>query len=197
MISAILLAAGESKRMGAQNKLLLPFQSKPLVVHMIEQLKQSDASEVLIVLGHQADELFRLLVDYSPYLVLNPDFQKGMTTSIQAGVSAASHKANGYMICLSDLPLITTAAYNQLIQTFEEKHKTNPELILQPERAGKRGNPVIFSAHYRSQILQHPHMEGCKQIIQANPQHLRTLPVQSDHFFRDMDTPGDYKELFS
>ena len=197
MITAILLAAGESRRMGVQNKLLLPYKGKALVRHMLDQLQASDAAEVLIVIGHESDQLFRLLADESPNLVLNPDYKQGMTTSIQAGVKAASFKARGYMVCLSDLPLITTAEYNQLILTFEDKHQTDPKLILQPSLNGKRGNPVIFSSSYRQQILQHPHMEGCKHIIQQNHDHLQTLPVQSDHFFRDMDTPEDYQDIIS
>ena len=197
MITAILLAAGESRRMGAQNKLLLPYNGKALVRHMIDQLRASDAAEVLIVIGHESDQLFRLLIDESPFLVLNPNYKQGMTTSIQAGVKAASLKAHGYMICLSDLPLITPAEYNQLIRTFEEKYQIDPKLILQPSLNDKRGNPVIFSSFYRRQILQHPHLEGCKHIIQQNHKHLQTLPVQSDHFFRDMDTPDDYQTIIS
>ena len=160
MISAILLAAGESKRMGTQNKLLLPFKGKPLVRHIIGQLTQSGADEVLIVIGHESDQLFRLLVDYSPGLVLNPYYKKGMTSSIQAGVKAASHKAQGFMICLSDLPLITAEEYQQLINAFEEKYRTDPKIILQPALDGTRGNPVIFSSFYRQQILRHQYPEG-------------------------------------
>src|SRR6266566_1004111 len=105
MISAIVLAAGSSRRMENKNKLLLPYKGKTVLVHTVENILSAGIEEVIVVTGHEAglvQEAIRLLPVRT---IHNPQHEAGMTGSIQAGVRAAT--GNGYMICLSDMVLIT------------------------------------------------------------------------------------------
>ncbi|MDV7390572.1 NTP transferase domain-containing protein, partial [Arthrospira platensis SPKY1] len=103
---------------------------------------------------------------------LNPDYQQGMTTSIQKGVEAASPDAAGYMICMSDQPFLQSSEYDLLIQAFTDAFSSDPACIVLPFYNGQKGNPVIFSRHYREAILAHQEMEGCKEIVQAGKAHV-------------------------
>jgi len=195
MVSAILLAAGESKRMGDTDKRFLLYKGKPLVNHVMLNLWNSEQSQVIIVMQDNDNNLLNGQENEQIKVVINPDYQQGMTTSIQAGVAAASDKARGYMICLADQPLITTEDYNYIIETFENTYLSNKKCIIVPFFDQKKGNPVIFSAHYREAILAHKNMEGCKEIIQANKEHIVTIDMPNDHILRDVDTPEDYEKL--
>ena len=120
-----------------------------------------------------------------------------MTNSIQAGVGVASDKSSGYMICLADQPLMKAADYNEIIERFEVLVKHDPKSIVVPFYNGKKGNPVIFSAIHRDDILNHKEMEGCKEIVQLNKEHVYQVEMSHDHILQDVDTPEDYDRLLS
>ncbi len=99
------------------------------------------------------------------------------------------------MICLGDMPRITTEEYNHLITKFSDRLNTNPKAILLPFYKGQKGNPVIFSSVYRYDILKHREMEGCKVIVQSNSSHLIRVDMDSDNVLLDVDTPESYQTL--
>ena len=113
-VSAIVLAAGLSRRMGEENKLFLAFKGKPLVAWVIEKISQSKADEIIIVTSELSKKLAGFANDKIK-VVNNPDYKIGMTTSIQKGILATSESSIGYMICLGDQPLIEIADYNKII----------------------------------------------------------------------------------
>lgn len=191
-VSAIVLAAGLSRRMGKDNKMSLLFQGKPIVHHVIDQLKDSDAYELIIVTSEVSIGLFP-----ERKVVLNERYESGMTSSIQVGLRAASPETEGYMICLGDQPLIKTDHYNQIIRAFEENLKSNPNAIVIPSFEGQNGNPVIFSTSYFKAILTHPESEGCKKIVQQNRSHLYRVELASNSILKDIDTPSDYEQINS
>lgn len=195
MISAIVLGAGESKRMGAQNKLLLPFGEKTLIETIVENVVASVVSEVIVVLGHEAEQVQAVLQHYPVQLVLNTNYQAGMTTSIQAGVRAVSSETDGIMVCLSDLPYVQTEDFNTLMQSFEVAKATNERQIVLPTFQGQRGNPVIFSVDYKSQILNQQGINGCRGVIQQNPDQVRKVEMPTSHVLIDIDTKEDYKNV--
>ncbi|MGK7905478.1 MAG: NTP transferase domain-containing protein [Hormoscilla sp.] len=195
MISAIVLAAGESTRMGQQNKLLLPFRGQTLIERTVDTVLQSDVGEVIVVLGYDAERVRAVLADRPVKFRQNESYQKGMTTSIQSGVEAADDRTDGFMICLSDLPLIEADELNHLVQAFEEAVKVKPFGIVMPVFEGQRGNPVILSALYKHDILAHQDMQGCKGIIQQNLENVREVEMNTDGVLRDMDTLEDYHKL--
>ncbi len=195
MVTAILLAAGESKRMGDTDKRFLLYKGKPLVNHVMLNLWNSQQSQLIIVMQDNDNNLLNGKDNEQIKVIVNPDYQQGMTTSIQKGVAAASDEMTGYMICLADQPLISTEDYNRIIEAFENTYLSNKKCIIVPFFDQKKGNPVIFSAHYREAILAHKNMEGCREIIQANKEHIVKLEMPTNHILKDVDTPEDYRRL--
>lgn len=193
MLTAILLAAGSSRRMGANNKLLLPWQNKPIVAATAANLLAAGFEEVLAVTGHQALEITAALHPLPVRLVHNPQFESGMTSSIQTGVREAA--GNGYMICLADMVLITAAEYTLLKKTWEKQYTVDDHCIGIPEFGGEKGNPVILPAALRKEILLHPEKEGCKDLVRAWSKHHLRITMPTDHILRDIDRPEDYTLL--
>jgi len=193
MVTAILLAAGSSRRMGASNKLLLPWKGKPLLAITAEHILGAGVGELIVVIGHQAPEVTAAISHLSARIIHNPDHEKGMTSSIRTGVAAAT--GQGYLICLADMSLITPEEYILLLKAFEHEYSRNIHCILLPEYQGQKGNPVLFSAAWRESILQHPEEDGCRTLVRKNPQHHCRIAMPTDHILRDIDYPIDYQQL--
>ena len=181
--------------MGRVNKLLLPFGETTLIEHVVDTVRRSDADEVVVVLGHEADRVRAALTAHDVAIAINDRYREGMTTSIQAGVRAALPEAAGFMICLSDLPLIEPEELNLLITAFKTAVCEDEQLIVIPTFAGRRGHPVIFASSYRPDILAHKVMSGCRDIVTQNRDHALDLPMPTDHVLHDIDTMDAYERL--
>ncbi len=191
-VSAILLAAGESRRMGASNKLFLEVAGKPMIQHALDELSAAPLAEIVVVVNPVNDARLGDNVRSNFRIVINPDFQRGMTTSIQTGIANTRENADGYMICMSDQPFLSAAEYAMLIEGFSKAIQEDPLCILVPFYGEKKGNPVVFSSAYRDEILAHPDMDGCKEIIQKNRDHVVRQDMPTNSVLRDIDTPEDY-----
>ena len=191
MISAIILAAGESRRMGVQNKLLLQIDSEVLIRKFVKSVSNSVVDAVLVVVGFEAEKIKAVLHDQAVKFVENPSYEEGMTTSIQSGVKASSNESTGLMICLADMPFAETSDLNRLIQAFNDYQSTESSLIIVPVFQGKRGNPVLFSEEFRDKILTHKG-EGCREIVRQFPHYVKEVSMENDNLLRDIDTPEDY-----
>jgi molybdenum cofactor cytidylyltransferase len=208
MINVIVLAAGMSRRMGAQNKLLLPFGNSTILETTIHNIMDAGIGKMTIVLGHEADIIRQNLKKFEKLSNLdtplsiceNLNYEKGMTTSIQAGIKATEIRNPkseiGYMICLSDMPLITTEEYTYLANQFADFYRKDKRAIVQPTYQGQRGNPTIFSKTYKDDILNLNHLDGCKPIVQAHQNHLYFVEMPTPSVLRDADTPEAYQMLF-
>jgi molybdenum cofactor cytidylyltransferase len=186
-ISVIILAAGESKRMGKQ-KLMLQFRQSTILEQVLKVFSCSNLFEVLVVLGREYEEITKLKSLKLVHTVLNKDYEQGMSTSIIAGVKAVHKDAKGIMIALADMPFIETNTINHVINTFMEKGKG----IIVPVCNGRRGHPVIFSTAYRNELLTLKGDEGGRRITETHPEDVFELEVGSDTVTRDIDTPEDY-----
>lgn len=188
-VSAILLAAGLSRRMGDPDKLLLDWQGQPMIAHCATQLAESQAAEILLV----ANPTNAALMPKTDRLrlIVNPDYTTGMTSSIQAGVRTADPQHAGLMICLGDMPLLQTALIDQLLAVFAHEQP----LVLQPSYQGQPGHPVIFHRQLAPDLLAHTLPEGCKALIQRYQAQKHTLPVNTPAILRDVDTPAAYQQL--
>ena len=195
LVSAIILAAGESKRMGEENKLLLSFKGKRVIEHVIGAVLDSAVKEVIVVVGHEQDQIRHALREYSVTFVENPSYQEGMGTSIREGITQASEAAAGYMVCLSDLPLITSDEYTFLIHSFLKQIKNDPKAIAVPQFEGQRGNPVILSSVYRTAMMAQQGVMGCKGIVKRHPEHVQKVEMPTNHIIFDIDTPEAYQRL--
>ena len=190
-LSAIVLAAGASTRMGKQ-KLALPFDKTNILQHVIAQLKKAGIAEVVVVVNQ---ETYPLVADIPEIVIaLNENHHNGMTSTIQAGVKMCHENTKGYMICMSDMPAISADIYEGLANRFIESQQQNKHAIVVPFFDGKRGQPVIFSAFYRQEILNHPEPEGCKGILIQHESEWVKHKGDSPAVLHDIDTPDDYQE---
>ncbi|GAH79831.1 unnamed protein product, partial [marine sediment metagenome] len=142
-ISALLLAAGESKRMGRQ-KLLLPFGTSTIIEQTIDNLLNSRADEIIVVVGYRAQELVTKIGRKPLKIAVNPHYQQGMSASIIAGLNLIDNNAKAVMIALADQPGISSKIIDKLIAEFRQDNKG----IAIPVYQGNRGHPVIFSIKY-------------------------------------------------
>lgn len=205
-IAVILLAAGSSRRMGKKNKLLLPYRGQPMVLHQTQQIIAAGMKDnLIVVLGHQAAEV-KAVLPAGVVTVFNPDHSQGMTSSIQAGVRAADEHASGYMICLSDMPLLNALDYQKISRFFSDHCKAAPGVITQPVFYQKNknekgtaikkqpGHPLVLSAVYKKEILAHTAPEGCREIICANHKQVKQLEM-GPAILWDVDTEEDWLKI--
>jgi len=195
MLSAIVLAAGLSKRMGQQNKLLLPYKTKTIIETTLENILASGIKDIIVVTGHEHTQVEAVVQHLPVRIIFNAQYKKGMTTSIQQGITDATGK--GYMICLADMFLVTPHEYSFLHHEFENAFQQNEKCICVPKYNEDKGNPVIFSSLYRDAILKHTDMEGCKTIVQSNKENIHWIEMNSDHILQDMDYYEDYRKFLS
>ena len=194
MISAIVPAAGMSTRMGSQNKLLLSYRGKSLIEHAVDALLASDVSEIIVVIGFEAENVEAKLAGRSVKFIVNPGYQEGMSTSIKAGVQAVSSEAKAIMIYLADQPLLTCADINQIAAAFQTA-KAEGKNIVVPFHQGQRGNPVIMDATFKEAITEVSGDVGCRKVIKTNPDQVFVLEMETDHVVRDVDTMEEFLTL--
>ena len=189
MIYAIVLAAGESRRMGTP-KQLLPFGGKTLLQTVVDRLLRSRADGVLAVLGCRADEVRASLADRPIRFVLNPAYAQGMLSSVRAGVATLPPDATAALICLGDQPLVDPAVVDRLIETHRE---TGAGIVL-PTFNGKRGHPALISLRYRDEILTLSGDPGLKAVMRGHPEDTVEVAVDMPEILADIDTPEDYQK---
>lgn len=196
-LSVVLLAAGLSSRMAGRHKLLLPFGGHTLLEQTFLELGAAKPGEILVVTGHEENRVRAVLAGHAVHWVHNPDYAAGMSSSIRAGVAAAAPDTAGYMIALADMPLISAGEYRRMIKTFFEQLAVDPAAIVRPRYGGTWGNPVLFSARYRAELLALEYPEGARPILQAHPQHLRACDMPTDAVLLDADTEEGYRLLLA
>lgn len=189
-VGGVLLAAGESRRMGGPNKLELLLDGEPLVRRTARTLLAAGISPLVAVLGHAADRIEPLLRDLPVQFVLNDRYREGQQTSVQAGLRALTDALDAFVICLSDLPLMSPAHLRELIDAFAAR---GDALLVMPAFRGQRGNPIIFAGELRAPLLQTP--DGPRGWIDSHPRSVRRLAVTHIGFTTDLDTLDDVASL--
>ena len=187
MISAVVLAAGEAKRM-REPKLLMPFGQATIIESTLDSLLASGVDEIVLVLGAEAERIGLAAGSRPVRLVLNPDYRAGMATSIVAGVQAASRGAGWIMIALGDQPLIEPETYRRIIEVCEDCDKG----IVVPVRGGRRGNPVVFLHTYRHELLKLKGDIGGREVVAQHPGDVLEVAVDSAGVLADIDDWVDY-----
>jgi molybdenum cofactor cytidylyltransferase len=193
MVTAIVLAAGSSQRMGSINKLLLQYKGKAIIETTVGSIVSSGVEGIIVVTGHEAEKVKAAIQHLPADIIHNEDYLKGMTTSIQRGIEHA--KESGYMICLADMFTITPGEYGFLKSAFEKNFRSHAKYIYLPRFKNEKGNPVIFSPYYKDAILEHKEMEGCRGIIQSNKENIFWIDMPTEHVLQDMDYYDDYENL--
>jgi molybdenum cofactor cytidylyltransferase len=191
-VSGVLLAAGESRRMGTLNKLALPVAGEPLLRRSVHTFLAAGLQELVVVLGHQAEQAEALVADIPVTIVRNARYRDGQMTSVERGLEALASPCDGVMIGLSDQPLLTSVDLRTLIEAFGQRRDGS---ILVPTHDGRRGNPIILAYAHRTAILGGGRNLGCRKFIERNPDLVVTLEMETDHVVFDLDTPEDYARL--
>ena len=184
-VSAIVLAAGQSRRMGAADKLALACAGQPLIRRALAPLAACALVDELIVVVRPGHEL--PLDGLGCTVLVNPDCREGMGASLRAGVSAATPGAAAYLIALGDMPWITTALLTTLIEAFFAAGKP----ILVPVHQGRSGHPVVFDRALREQLLQLRGDVGAREIIRQRPDEVARFETGQRAVVLDVDTPAD------
>ena len=187
---AILLAAGESSRMG-QLKALLPWRGQPLLRHQVSALRAGGAAHVVVVLGHRPEELSPLLdgidgVDW----VLNPDYLQGKTTSIKAGLSAVNREAVDEILLLNVDQPRSAADIARILDT----HRAGVGSVTIPTCGGKGGHPIALSAELLDELMAIDEESlGVKAVVQRRPESVNRFPLENPEILLDLNTPDQYR----
>ena len=187
MISAILLAAGQSKRMVGENKLTKEIKGIPLIKLSIKNILASSIDELIVILGYQK-EIIEKIIDKNKRIkfVFNGNFENGMASSIKTGLSNLSEKTEAFFICLGDMPMVNSDIYNQLIQS-----KNNKEIIV-PTYKGQQGNPILFSKSIKEKIMTIQGDVGAKKILELNKNKILNVEVGNQSIRKDFNTKDDF-----
>ena len=188
-ITAILLAAGESSRMG-KPKPLLPWGGLPLIMYQIASLSEASASPIVVVLGHNSEDIAPY-VENSPTLqtIINPDYAEGKTTSIRLGVSQVLDDVDGILLLAVDQPRPA-----DLVRRVIEEHLRSGALITHPTYNGRGGHPIIFAGSLKSELLAiTEEQQGIREVVGRHQDSIRTVAVESPIARVDLNTMGDYE----
>ena len=189
MISAILLGAGKSRRMGF-DKLSLPWGKKTVFECCLETLLRSKVQELVIVLSLRSKGIRNLFLRKNIKVVSNPHAEAGMSTSIRRGLQAIHPRSDGILIALGDQPFLKTRTINLLIRNFAQGKGG----IIVPSFRGRRGHPVIFHKRYRKELLNLKGDVGGKFLLERYPKDVIMVPVKSEGVVKDINTWQDYKK---
>ena len=184
-VAAVVLAAGRSTRMGAQNKLLADLSGRPMVRVVTETALGSRARPVLVVTGHMAAEVGAGLAGLGVTIVANPDYATGLASSVKAGIRAVPADCHGALILLGDMPRLTALHLDTLIDAFAAA----PERVVVPVHRGRQGNPVLWPRRFFPELLQLDGDAGARRLLKTYRAEVQEVALDSTAILLDIDTP--------
>lgn len=190
-VSAVVLAAGRSQRMGNGNKLLANIDGKPVLRYVVEAVLASGVHAVIVVTGHQAHCIRRALSGCPVRFAHNRHFADGLSTSLRVGVAAVRVDSTGVLCCLGDMPRVGPSELRRLVDAFTERGGRN---ICVPVRRGRRGNPVLWPRILYPELMQLTGELGARSLLTEYAELVHRVEVDSDGIFDDIDTSDDLRE---
>ena len=188
-ITSILLAAGISSRMGSV-KALLPWENKTLIEWQIEKIQESGIEEIIVVLGSNAEEIQNRIKNLEISIVLNPDYEKGKTTTIKKGLSGVKNSESDIMLLAVDQP-----RHGWILKKVIDNHIRNKSLISCPIYKGSKGHPIIFQNKLRKELFEiEEKFQGIRKITTKYTDSVNTIEVESGTVNIDINTPEEYQE---
>jgi len=193
MIVAVILSAGESSRMG-RPKALLPIDGVRFVEKIVSALKSTDVGNIIVVLGHNAEEMRQKISDLPVTILINHDYKQGQLSSLQVAIShlessSEGSPVDGILVHLVDHPYISATLVDLMIKRFYETKK----LIVVPRFQGRRGHPVIFARALFSELLAAGPGQGAKPVVHAHRDDTLEIDTKDEGVLIDIDTPEEYR----
>ena len=191
-VAAIVLAAGQSTRMGEQNKLFLKVGEHSMIQQVVANLADSAVDRVFVVTGHDRERVREELQGASVTFIHNSEYAKGLSTSLRTALAQLPKKITAALICLGDMPFVGSANVNALISAFD---LANQQTICVPTFRGKRGNPVLWGRNYFQQIMEIQGDVGAKHIIGEYENCVVEVEMRNIGVLTDFDTPEAYAKF--
>jgi molybdenum cofactor cytidylyltransferase len=190
-IAGLILAAGESTRMG-RDKALLPYRGRTFLETIIARLDEAGVSSIRVVLGYHAEAIRAAVAPARVRVVVNPDYQRGQTSSLQVGLrTLAEERVDGVLLALVDHPAVASETLRALIATFTESR--SPVVI--PIHQGRRGHPVVIARALFGEILALAEGEGANTVIRRHRAATRFVDVADPGILLDVDDPETYQTM--
>tara|TARA_X000000368_G_scaffold156583_1_gene123414 strand:+ start:509 stop:1084 length:576 start_codon:yes stop_codon:yes gene_type:complete len=190
MIKAILLAAGQSKRLKSENKLIKLYKKKPLINHSLKALHKSKVNKVIIVLGYQHKEVKKIIKkDKKNVFIYNKNYRKGMASSIKVGLKQISRNDKGFIIVQSDMPFIKTPDINKIYNSIKLKNN----LVHALKFKNKIGNPIGFDLSLRKKFKNIEGKFGAKFMVKRLKDRTKFIKTNSAKSFKDFDKISDFR----
>jgi molybdenum cofactor cytidylyltransferase len=192
-IAAVVLAAGRSRRMAPHNKLLVADKTgKPMIARVVDNVLSSKARPVLVVTGHQADQVQHVLGGRPVRYVHAPEYAEGLSASLKAGIAAVPEECAAAVVCLGDMPLVTGRMIDRLLSAYDPDEG---RLIVLPTFRGKQGNPMLWDREFFSEILEISGDSGARFLLGQHLESVSEVEMADDAVLRDFDTTESLSTL--
>ena len=192
IVAAIILAAGQSRRMGAANKMAVDVNGAPMVSRVADTVLASKAAPVIVVVGHEPETVRKILNGRDITFVENSDYANGLSTSVIHGLNALPDDVNAFLVCLGDMPRITPAQIDRLIAAFDP---IESRAICVPTFQGKWGNPILFDRRFIEEIKSLTGDRGARSLLDSYPELVCEVEMSDDSVLIDVDTPESLAKL--
>lgn len=185
-LAAIVLAGGQSRRMGARNKLLIEVDGRAMVARAVDTVAAAGFSPIVVVTGHEAERVRELLAGRDVTFAHNPDFPEGISTSLRAGINALPDEVDGALVALGDMPRVRSDHLERLAAAFDPA--TGCAICL-PTRQGKRGNPVLWARRFFAEMADVGGDVGARHLIGEHADQVCEVEMEDDGVLIDVDSP--------
>ena len=190
MIKAILLAAGQSKRMKSENKLIKLYKNKPLINYSLNVLTKSKVNKIIIVLGHQHKELKKIIKKNKKIIfTYNKNYKKGMASSIKTGLKKISKNDKGFIIAQSDMPFVKQSDINKICRSINSKKF----LVHALKYKNRVGNPIGFDSSLIKKFKNIKGQFGAKFMVKRLKNRTNFIKTKSIKSFKDFDKASDFR----
>ena len=190
MIKAILLAAGQSKRLKSENKLIKLYKKKPLINHSLSALHKSKVNKVIVVLGYQKKDLQKIIKKNNKNIfTYNKEYKKGMASSIKAGLRKLNKKDKGFIIVQSDMPFIKSSDINKIYNSIKSKKY----LVHVLQYRNRVGNPIGFDISIMKKFKRIKGDVGAKFMVKRLKKETKFIRINNLKSFKDFDKVSDFK----
>ena len=191
MIAGLILAAGESTRMGS-DKALLRFRGRSFLETILAALRDASLERIAVVLGHHAEEIQRAVNLAGVAVVINPEYRRGQTSSFQAGLRALhGTDLDAVVLCLVDHPAVSSQTVRTLVDSFRQ---SNAPVVI-PTYRGQRGHPVLISRTLFAELLNLDPEQGANSVVRKNRDATQLVEVADAGILVDVDDPETYRRL--